>query len=50
MLQVNEKYYIADHGLREAVYGHNERDIELVLENMVCLKLKRRGYMVSESF
>ena len=47
MLQVNEKYYVADHGLREAVYGYNERDIELVLENMVCLELLRRGYKVS---
>ena len=47
MLQVNEKYYLADHGLREAVYGNNERDIELVLENMVCLELLRRGYKIS---
>ncbi|MDR3314375.1 MAG: ATP-binding protein [Oscillospiraceae bacterium] len=47
MLQVNEKYYVADHGLREAIYGYNERDIELLLENMVCLELWRRGYTVS---
>ena len=47
MLQVNEKLYLADHGLREAVYGFNERDIELILENMVCLELLRRGYQVS---
>ena len=47
MLQVNEKYYVADHGLRQAVYGYNERDIELVLENMVCLELWRRGYEVT---
>ena len=47
MLQVSEKYYVADHGLREAVYGYNERDIELVLENMVCIELLRRGYKVS---
>ena len=47
MLQVSEKYYVADHGLREAVYGYNERDIELVLENMVCLELLRRDYKVS---
>ncbi|GHU48971.1 ATPase [Clostridia bacterium] len=47
MLQVNEKYYVADHGLREAIYGYNERDIELVLENMVCLEMLRRGYKVS---
>jgi len=47
MLQVNEKYYVADHGLREAIFGSNERDIELILENMVCLELWRRGYTVS---
>jgi len=46
MLKINEKYYVADHGLREAVYGNNERDIELVLENIVCMELKRRGYDV----
>ena len=47
MLQVSEKYYIADHGLREAVFGSNERDIELILENIVCMELLRRGYHVS---
>ena len=47
MLQVSEKYYVADHGLREAIYGNNERDIELILENVVCLELLRRGYAVS---
>jgi predicted AAA+ superfamily ATPase len=47
MLQVNEKYFVADHGLREAVFGYNERDIELILENIICLELLRRGYEVS---
>ena len=47
LLQVSEKYYMADHGLREAVYGNNERDIELISENMVCMELLRRGYSVS---
>jgi len=47
ILQIHEKYYVADHGLRQAVYGNNERDIELVLENMVCLELWRRGYTVT---
>ena len=47
LLQVNEKYYIADHGLREAVYGYNERDIELILENIICLELLRRGYSIT---
>jgi predicted AAA+ superfamily ATPase len=47
ILQINEKYYIADHGLREAVYGNNERDIELILENIVCIEMLRRGYKLS---
>ena len=47
ILSVQEKYYLADHGLREAVFGGNERDIELVLENMVCTEMMRRSYNVS---
>lgn len=47
ILTVNEKYYIADHGIREAVYGNNGRDIELILENIVYMELIRRGYDVT---
>ena len=47
ILAVNEKYYIADHGIREAVYGNNGRDIELILENIVYMELIRRGYDVT---
>ena len=47
ILSTNEKYYIADHGIREAVYGGNMRDINLVLENIVYLELLRRGYQVT---
>ncbi len=46
ILSTNEKYYIADHGIREAVYGGNMRDINLTLENIVYLELLRRGYTV----
>jgi predicted AAA+ superfamily ATPase len=46
MLKIDEKYYIADQGLREAVFGGNERDIERLLENIVCMELLRRGYKV----
>ena len=42
----HEKYYIADHGIREAVFGGNMRDINLVLENIVYMELLRRGYTV----
>ena len=47
ILTVNEKYYVADHGIREAVFGGNRKDINLVLENMVYLELLRRDYTVT---
>lgn len=47
VLSTNEKYYIADHGIREAVFGGNLRDINLILENIVFLELLRRGYTVT---
>lgn len=46
ILKVNEKYYVADHGLREAVVGANLQNIEIILENIVGLELLRRGYKV----
>lgn len=46
VLKINEKYYLADHGLRQATYGNNQRDIELILENIICLELFRLGYKV----
>lgn len=47
LLAINEKYYVADHGIREAVFGNNMKDINLILENIVYLELLRRGYKVS---
>ncbi len=47
VLSSNEKYYIADYGIREAVFGGNMRDINLILENIVYLELLRRGYTVT---
>ena len=47
ILTVNEKYYVADHGIREAVFGGNMKDINLVLENIVYMELLRRGYHVT---
>ncbi len=46
ILQVNEKYYVADHGIRQAVYGNNQRDIQRILENIVYMEMLRRGYAV----
>lgn len=47
LLTINEKYFIADHGIREAVFGGNMRDINLILENIVFMELLRRGYGVT---
>lgn len=47
ILASSEKYYIADHGVREAVFGGNMRDINLILENIVFMELLRRGYNVT---
>lgn len=47
LLQFQEKIYIADHGIREAIYGNNMRDINQTLENIVYMELLRRGYNVN---
>ena len=46
VLQTNEKYFIGDQGLKYAVMGYKDRDISGILENIVFLELKRRGYQV----
>ena len=46
VLNVNEKYYIADHGIREAILESNQRDINQTLENIVYVEMIRRGYNV----
>lgn len=44
LLAINEKYYLVDHGIRQAIFSSNLRDINQTLENIVCLELLRRGY------
>lgn len=46
LLQFQEKIYLTDHGIREAIYGNNFRDINQTLENIVYMELLRRGYTV----
>lgn len=46
ILKTDEKYYIEDHGIREAVIGGNQQNIELILENIVYNQLIRKGYQV----
>ncbi len=47
ILQFQEKIYLTDHGIREAIYGNNTRDIGQSLENIVYIELLRRGYKVT---
>ena len=47
MLSINEKYYLADHGIRQALFCDNERQIETTLENIVLMEILRHGYQVS---
>lgn len=47
VLQFQEKIYLTDHGIREAIFGNNLRDINQVLENIVYMELLRRGYDVT---
>ena len=46
ILNVNEKYYIADHGIREAMMENNQKNINQILENIVYFEMLRRGYNV----
>ncbi len=47
LLELHEKYYLNDIGLRHALLGYREADIAPLLENLVFLELKRRGYSVT---
>ena len=47
ILSIKGKYYMSDHGIRQALMGTNARDIGLILENMVYLELLRRGFQVT---
>jgi hypothetical protein len=46
LLELHEKYYLGDIGIRHAILGFREGDISGLLENLVFLELKRRGYKV----
>ena len=46
LLELHEKYYLGDVAMRHALLGYREAEISGVLENLVFLELKRRGYQV----
>ena len=45
-LKVDEKYYLTDHGFRQATGFPITQDIEKILENIVYIELLSRGYEV----
>ena len=47
LLQVHRKHYLGDVGLRHGMIGYRESDVGGVLENLVFLELRRRGYTVT---
>lgn len=47
LLKTNKKYYIVDTGLRNYLLAKNRLDLGFVIENVVYLELKRRGYKIN---
>ncbi len=46
-MEVNNKLYLGDIGLRNGMLGYRDDDISGILENLVYLELRRRGFRVS---
>lgn len=46
-LEFNEKYFLNDIGLHDAILGLNQNNISGILENIIYLELLYRGYSVS---
>jgi len=45
VFEIGEKYYFEDIGLRNAIWGHNQKtNIHKLIENAVFLHLKQQGY------
>ena len=46
LLETQEKYFLADHGFVHSWLGHRPDEVPGILENIVYLELRRRGYEV----
>lgn len=46
ILKTQEKYYLSDISLRFAIFGYNKKMDASILENIIYLELRRRGYEV----
>lgn len=47
IFEINEKYYFGDLGLRHALVGYRQPDINKILENLVFLHLLLWGYSIT---
>ena len=50
IFEVGEKYYFEDIGLRNAIVGFRMSDISKIIENIVFLHLKNKGYKLSVGY
>jgi len=46
LLEVREKYFVCDIGLRHAILGYRKQDINQLLENILFIELKKRNYKI----
>lgn len=46
VLKTQEKYYLSDISFRYALFGYNKSMDDAILENVIYLELRRRGYEV----
>ena len=46
VLKTQEKYYLSDVGFKYSQFGYSPKAIAAVLENLVYLELRRRGFLV----
>ena len=46
IFEIGEKYYFEDWGIRNAIIGYKQKDINKILENVVFIHLKTLGYKV----
>ena len=46
VLKTQEKYYLSDIGFKYSQFGYSPKSIAAILENLVYLELRRRGFLV----